>query len=857
MTKTAILSISLVLVLVLPSSGACQDTGVHRSFRLSGISLRAALDSLMKWYAVSLVYLDSDVEGKRVTATCTDCGFDEAVQSVLNGTSLTWIRTGNQVILKEQPVKLHRQLSTVSGIVTDSLTGEWIAGANVVLRGSAEPAATIVQRWCPTNLYGFYALRRVPAGTYTIVIHALGYQTTEIPVIVAGDDPVRQDVGLRQEEIVLQEVTVEGHLKALASVEGYARGIYIRSTPSDQNHYLLDGARIYNPSHFGGVLSTFNGEVLNDVQLVVGGLPPSYGGRIGGILDLSTRDGSRERLAGSAGTGSLGSHLSIEGPLTDNTTFLLSGRRGYPDAQVPFLTTYGAPSRLGSSEVTAKLSHRLSGSDRLFLSGYIGSDSYSNLVAQNGEELSNNFSWGNGALSLRWIGLASPSLFLHASAVYTRYTFSMEHILTGDPFLPGGARLTSEYAVEDVSVRAHAEHYYDEEHTVRGGVELVSRRMRCDVSEFSTQIGGLSLQDFSSWELSVYLQDQWKILPGVSVELGARATSFTGPEGSFSGIDPRFALLVALDNQTRLYSSLTSINQFVHPYRNSGVFLFYPPIFWYPSSEGVGPSTSFQVTLGVQRALQENDLVLGAESFYRTTHKLHEFAVTGTSAVTGDLRDAILFGTGKVYGVEVSLRKRAGDLTGSMSYTLAWGTNEFAELNGGEPFAARFDRRHELQATVSYAPGADWLVGALCVLASEHAPSFERRVMGEGTDPALGERGFIDVNGSRLPGFQRLEVSLLRRFTLGRFVCQLSLRLLNAYGLLDPFLWQLRTASDLRLKWSARMQHLELFRFSRRWDSRCGSEHAARGRTPYEEIARLCCAQPVDSPLVGMSPGHG
>ncbi len=518
-----------------------------------------------------------------------------------------------------------------------------------------------------------------------------------------------------------------------------------------------------------------------------------------------------ERLSGTAGTGSLGSQLSLEGPLCDAATFLLSGRRGYPDPAVPSLGAFGTANHLGSSELIAKLSHRLSSNSRIFLTGYAGADSYTNQVEGSGSRLNNNFSWGNRALNVRWIGIASPSVFLHASADYTRYDFVLEHLLAGGTPLPAGTSLSSDYAVEDITVRANAEHYYDDEHTMRGGVEATHHRMAGTISAFSSQTAPLSLENSSSWEAAVYFQDQWKIVPRVTAELGVRATTFAGAKGSFSALDPRFSLLVSVDEQTRLYSSLSAVNQFIHPYRNSGVFLLYPAIFWYPSTEHVRPSTSLQLTLGVERG--DNALTFSAESYYRVTNNLHESGVDTAAGIRGDLNDAMIFGIGKVYGLGLSLRKRTGDLTGSISYTLSWASETFAELNGGKPFVPRFDRRHELQVALSYAPGERWVFGVLSVLASEQSASFSPRILQPVViDGALVRSAeVVDLNGSRLPGFQRLELKMLYRFVLWGLPSQVSLRLLNGYGLLDPYQMELQNSTDVRLRWKAGLRDLKLF----------------------------------------------
>jgi hypothetical protein len=821
--KTAVtLSISLFILVFVPNGGRAQDSGGRHSFEFDGLSLRAALDSLMKWFPESIVYLDNDVEGQTVSGTCSECNFDQALGGMLNETSLTWVKLGNQVIVKRQESKQPEASATISGTVTDSLSGEWIAGASVFLQDSVDRMNKTVRRWCSTNDFGFFSLPRVPSGSCTLAVRALGYETVTRAVTVMADRSLQWDIGMRPKDILMQEVTVEGRRAAMTSVEGISRGVYLRSVPTDRNQYLLDGGRIYNPTHFGGVLSTFSPEVLNDVQVVGGGLPPSYGGRVGGFVDLSLRDGSREHLSGSAGTGTLGSTLFVGGPINGSTTFLLSGRRGYPDAAMEYLHKGGIPSRQRFSELVGKVTHRLSGSGQLSLSGYLGGDTYDNQVAGAGQHLDNAFSWNNSMLDLRWIGIVSPSLFLYATVAYSQYGFDLLHSLSADSSLISIPGLSSDYGIEDFTIHVHAEDYYDENHTVRGGAEVVHHRMHGTISAFSSQVAPFSLQSFSSWEATVYLQDQWKMLPGLTAELGGRATSFLGDGGTFSAIDPRFSLRASLDEETFMYCSLSGINQFVHPYRGSGIFLLYPTVFWYPSTDKVRPSTSLAFSLGAQKDFDNETYVASVESYYRITNNLNEFGLDTLPTVAEDLNTSILFGTGKTYGMVCMVQKRTGDFTGSVSYNLSWSLEQFAEVNGGKEFSSPFDRRHEVQLTARYSLGERWTIGVLCVLASGQSSLIPVKQIQSrpltadfgnrfdlATNASYGE--FIDVNGGRLPGFQRLEFSAVHRFVLVDLPCQFSFRLLNSYGLLDPFVWNLRRSGDTRSMWNVTLREPTLF----------------------------------------------
>jgi hypothetical protein len=763
----------------------------------------------MRWYAVPLIYLDKDVGDKRVSAECSRCRFEEALGKVIEGRGLVWKTLGNQVLLQRQIMEPEVTAATFAGTLKDTLTGQVIADANVVLltpfTAEAAQESTKVYRWCPTNQFGFFSLRNIQPGNYILNVRRVGYRTMHEPLTIPPGAAIVRDISLSEQHVSYTEITIEGRRSALTTSEGISQGVYIRGTPSDDNQYILEGSRIYNPLHFGGVMSTFNGDALRDVQVVAGGVPPYYGGRIGGILDVALRNGTTEGISGSAGVGSLGSNLLLEGPVADGTTFVVSGRRSYPDMLFPRYRTTETESDLNSSEIIAKLSKELAGNQRLSLSGYFGRDTYErDVTGMQGDQLLNNLRWGNAAANLRWIGVASPSLFFYTSAGYTRYGFNVEQRI--GQALNGNESFPSDYVIEDAAVRAHAEYFYDEYHTVLAGVELVRHWLGGRISEFSSQIAAMSLDGVSPWDLSVYFQDQWRLVPSVSAELGARATSFVAKQGSFSAVDPRFSLLASINDGLRLYSSFSAINQFMHAYRQSGIFMFYPSVFFYPSAENVRPSTSLQFSLGLEENFNEDQYRLAVESYYRTTQKLHEFLFDTTAST---LTDALILGEGNVYGVDITLDKRTGNFTGSVRYSFAWASDRFAELNGGEPFRPRFDRRHEVYATVSYLLSENWAAGADCLLSSNQFPSFapsglnapqNRFNYGPGNAVLYAEP--YDLNGARLPGFQRLELHVLRKFSWWGLPFEATLRLVNGYGLVDPFVWELHRSPDIRLRWS-------------------------------------------------------
>ena len=801
-----------IRILLLVSVGLALSQTQERTVTFRGEALGSAIDSLSRWYGISIIYREADVRGQTVRFRCERCSFEQALMGILGNTGLDAVASGRQVIVRERPHTVREEDATVAGTVTDAVTRDAVGGASVLLSRRAADGTLALLRVCPTNSFGFFSLRSVPRGSYLLATRLVGYRedSRSIEVVAAGER--RVEIVLHQTNIPLEEMTVEGERMTGATGSALAHGLFVRSIPGDPNEYMLDGARVYNPAHFGGVLSSFHPEALNEIEVGRGGLPASFGGRIGGMLDLSLRDGMRDRMTGSAGADLLGVHAALEGPIDERTAFLLTARRGWPDGAVPDLASHGTPTRLGTAELIAKLSHRISAGARLTANGYVSADHYTNGTRSGAGILNNDFRWGNSALNFRWSAIASASTFVHASATYTRYAFTLDHTAVQ----PVMALPRSTFAITDITFRAQAEHFYDASHTLSGGLEITRHGLEGSISAFTTRVAPLDLRSQEAWEISVFARDRWEIVQDVTAELGLRGTTFNARNGTYSAIDPRFSLHVALSPLTRGYASVTSINQFLHPYRRSGVFLVYPTPFWYPAGPTAPPTTSLQFSAGLVRSLGDDDLTLAGEIFYRNGSRLHE--VRWSADPAADLMGSIVAGRGNTYGLDLALRKRTGAFTGALSYTYAHAEQSFAELNGGQPFAPPFSRRHEIHLSAGYVPDEDWLIGVLAVLTpiadqegDDHAVLSAVAAPDRIVQDVTFAGDLADVNGSRLPGFERLELHILRRISLGGFTGHLSLQLINGYGLLDPVSWEFTPGADQRSLWRARVRNIDIF----------------------------------------------
>ena len=111
--------------------------------------------------------------------------------------------------------------------------------------------------------------------------------------------------------------------------------------------------------------------LLNKADLLMGGFPSKYGGKMSGVFDIHTKDGNRSNIVGNLGLDLLNAHLLLEGPLLEKGSWILSARRGYFDLLLPMifslLDEYDKEYKPQFADLYSKLTYDLSDRDQISL----------------------------------------------------------------------------------------------------------------------------------------------------------------------------------------------------------------------------------------------------------------------------------------------------------------------------------------------------------------------------------------------------------------------------------------------------------------------------------------------------------
>ncbi|NCX95198.1 MAG: TonB-dependent receptor [Chitinophagia bacterium] len=707
------------------------------------------------------------------------------------------------------PLLGYTQQYTLSGYLRDSLSGEGLPNATVITKDYKNVAQA--------NVYGFYSLT-LPAGTHTLIFSYVGYRQIEKTITFSKNEAfnvdllntsvmkevevstVKKDVNIKsaamgtvklsmakvkQLPVLFGEVDILKTLQLLPGVQSGGdgnTGFYVRGGGPDQNLILLDDATIYNTGHLFGFFSIFNSDAIKDVTLIKGGAPANYGGRLSSVVDITMKEGNMNTFHVQGGVGNIASRFTVEGPIKKNKgSFMVSARRTYADVLAkPFI-----PALKNSGyyfyDANFKANYKLNSHNRVYFSSYIGLDKFQYLSKN--EVFKAKVPWGNKTAAVRWNHQFNGKLFLNTTALFNKYDFSSSFTQVA-PASGGsgsfGIKLAS--GIKDYQVKSDLDFFVNNKHSIKAGIQYTYHTFT------PTQISGnsdtIALTPNNAivkyaHEAGAYVLDEYDLTRKLKINAGLRFSWFgqIGPYKryqynendtkidsqyytggalvqNYQGLEPRLNIRYQLNDDASFKLSASRTLQFLHLVTNNGSTL--PTDVWVPSTARVKPQIAWQYAGGYFRNFFNNTIETSVEVYYKSMQNQVQYKDGYTPNTLKDPEESYVFGKGEAYGIEFFINKTQEKFTGWIGYTLAWTYLHFNDLNNGEWFPAKYDRRHDLSVVASYTPNKKWSFSSVFVYATGNAITLPTSYY------------FIDntvvpqyskMNAYRTPAYHRLDIA--------------------------------------------------------------------------------------------------
>ncbi|WP_157974376.1 TonB-dependent receptor [Lewinella sp. IMCC34183] len=777
------------------------------SLSLSDATPREALEAVLEGTDLSFVpYRDVYVVGpKTVIGTEFDAAYYAAVAEQIDA---------------EQAAEADRGPATVGSFETlgadgaARLTGTVTDGADPIIGATIQvednPTATT------TDAEGHYALD-LPPGAYRLLIGYVGYGRQERDIRLNGSGTY--DINLDAAATDLQQVVVTeqaadvnvgrvqagvqrldlGQLEKLPTFMGEtdvvkalllnpgvstigegATGFNVRGGEIDQNLLLQDYGVLLNSSHALGFFSTYNADLLKSVDLYKANMPARFGGRLASVLDVQQRDGNFDHLRVKAGIGPVTGRVMLEGPLAKNKSSFIAGVRSSYTGWVLGLSNQDNVKNSSAFFVDGnlRLTQRIGEAGTLSLSGYGSEDrfTYNNTFGFRYRTL-----LGQGEYN----HIFSDRFYGRIGVAYSQYDSEQTDLgaLTGEVLATG---------VNYLIVKPHLTYAVSDDVQLSGGLEIdryvVNPGERTPQGEESV-VQTRSLSDETGVESSAFAEADVRVSERFGFRAGLRYTNYrflgaqtvteytdgiprlgneTGTveygEGEtiadYSHLQPRLSARYRVGRTGSLRAGYSRTVQYLNQ-----IYLSASPT---PNSQFqlstgyIPPFLSHNVSLGYFLNLDNNNVELGAELYAREIDQLWDYRDFADVTVNPQLETEIRVGEGRAYGLELSGKKKVGQINGLVSYTLSRTERRVPGINAGNYYPSNFDKPHNLVLTLNWNPNQRNTLTANFTYGTGRpitAPVGNYRV-----DNGLLVPVYSDRNSVRIPDYHRLDLA----YTLGK-----------------------------------------------------------------------------------------
>lgn len=651
-----------------------------------------------------------------------------------------WIVVGDSAHL------MPKQDLIITGKISNSVSGEAVTGASI--------SAETFKYFDYSDQNGHYVLE-LPPGKYRVMVRHVGMKAVYLRLVVlsAGLLNIKMEEGTTGLDVVvitsraldsnikqslpglttfnIQEIrtlpTLMGEvdiLKSLQLMPGVSSvgegssGFNVRGGRMDQNLVLLNDVPLFNSSHALGFVSAFNQDIVKSFSLYKGNVPANYGGRASSVLEISTRRGDFEKWQFQGGVGPITSRVLAEGPITNKTSVLLSGRISHANWALEKAADPNVKrSKLSFYDAYVGLSQRISANSTADLTFYSSQDDF-RYSQQFG------YSWNNYVINGKWTALADRKASPTLSVSYGHYRSALI-----DPAGIDASELTN--TMNYLQFSENINYTPDEKHNIVAGLSGTGYFPKAEELNGyggNVNIRKQSAEKNSGVELSIFANDDFQISERISVSVGLRYshyahigadTVFHYSAGlpktvstiedtsyynkfetikTFGGLEPRISARINLSDNQSIKVSYNRMRQYIHLISNTTAPT--PIDLWQVSNAYLPPQIADNYSIGYFHNLKDNQWETSAELFYKDMKNLVEYKDFPTLYLNNHLETELLTGIGKAYGGELYLRRLKGKWTGWISYTYSQtyvkvSSRDGAEsINNGEWYPSNYNKPH-------------------------------------------------------------------------------------------------------------------------------------------------------------------
>lgn len=736
---------------------------------------------------------------------------------------------------------MNGKTALISGFIKNAATSEPIIGATILQKDLGTGIAT--------NAEGFFNLN-IKKGKHILTVNSVNMVEKRIEVEVLSDGVL--DILLDEKIVMLDDVVISAQayskvkgtqmglekiavqsikkiplvfgerdiikvallLPGVQSVGEGSSGFNVRGSPTDQNMFYVNNVPIYNTSHVAGFFSAFNSDAISEFSLYKNNIPINYGGRLASVFDIKTKQGSLNKLKVNGGIGIITGRILAEGPIKkDKSSFLVAVRSTYSDWILNMVDDVKIrKSKVKFADAITNFSFQLNENNQLNIFSYFSNDEMDMATRT-------KYDYQNYGATLNWKHYFKKKHNFELSLIQSNYAFNEENTEVLNFSYKHLNKVTHHEMIAKFNIVPQKNHSL-----VIGANAVLYEINRGNPMPLTneSQFMPIELGKEKGLESGIFLSDEWKISPKLTVNGGFRYNRYTylGPqevytyaegfpksEGAiedtlffknnepiktYQGLDFRIASNYMLNDDLSFKMAYNRLHQYM--YMLSNTVAIAPNYKWKLIDYNTKPMIGDQISAGMFANILANRYELSVETYYKKIKNLVELKNGASLFLNEFIEQSVLQGKLDAFGIEFMLKKLRGSTTGWINYTYS-GTsvqvdNKIPEnrINFGLSYPSNYDKPHALNMVVNHTFSRQFSMSANFVYATGRPITYPVSLYFQNGIKYL---NYSERNEYRIPDYIRLDLSFtiegnLRRHKIAHGSWNLSIYNLlgrkNAYS---------------------------------------------------------------------------
>ncbi|MFL3007082.1 MAG: TonB-dependent receptor [Candidatus Neomarinimicrobiota bacterium] len=807
------------------------------SFEKTEVS--SVINYLIAQHDLIIVYPD-DIDDHKISSTCENCNGEEALSSILKGTTLSFEKFGDQFVVYFEK---RETIFSLYGQSIDGESGEPISYANIHI-----PHLNVGDI---SNQNGIFSIPRVSSDLCTLVVSYIGYETVvkelkfpkdenifhkiklnpkiinsdEISILGAnrefmGDSDIPGQISFSPKHVAtlpnLGEVDIFRSIQHLPGVQfslGSTSDLYIRGGSPDQNLITLDGMTLYQTSHMFGFLSSVSTETIKDVQIFKGHIPANFGGRTSSVIELMGRSGNNSNYRGSLYGNLMSSGISAEIPIFKKGSAIVNFRKSRPsnqfskvyesiekymtvDNKFNLITETGEQNINQSTEYDLfssyedffnRFSYLIDSKHRFTFTLISSKDSifedrsyygFSNILESDTAYIEEKNSFKNLGQSINLYSQWNNKYSTHLSI--SSYSYENNYFSIQSSPRSNNISIIGTankfHSLSDHSFRFIQQYRNMKNHNLSIGFEETYFSTHFKNKNTENSSLNTSFMIQDGYLYSFFVKNSWSVKNNWNFDTGIRYSYFDNLDKHY--FEPRIAIICKVRQNLSLELSYGEHNQFIHKLgkENNSNFNINSRFL---SSLKIPSILSKNFQSGI--SWNKNDYSFSTTFYVKNLNRFFQ------SKWSFSFEDYLSFnneiinpGYGKIRGLEIQFRKKSGMITGWISYHNSNAKYQILNFNEGNLFFADHNKNHEIKTVVLGKIFNANLSASWVFSSGRPFTSLENLYVESGSGYEIFSRG--NYNNKRVKSSHHLDISVVKSLEISKVGIEIGFSIYNLYN---------------------------------------------------------------------------